>query len=700
MKTTKKVIAAIAFAAVQWRVTAATVEVTTVAELTNAVARVNAGEQIGGEAIDTIVLKRGTYTFPDDVFMADNTVSKDNNAYCKFRLSLEKGNVTIRGEDDSSRNGWTHESEPVVIEGNGGKALQIQIPNNQSAHIENIAFANCFGGHYAGDSVYGNRCNGGAIGIGRIKDGVYTGSPNVVISNCVFRGNTSALGGAVGSSNTAYTMRDCFFTNNVAENKGGCMISGKAYNCDFVGNGSVGASVNEVAGCRFIANLSTTGHDVLSADSVSDCQFVTNVISDASAWGDIVNAPFISNCHFTNNVSARYGIAYSNGGTVTNCTFYGNKAGAQNRGAITDPGLVVRCAVTKNTGASAGGLIVQAKGIVCRVKDTWFAENSNSTGGGAAKLSVNLSGMSAEELASPRMVFDNCTFETNTCSGGKHGGAIYNAASNIPEGVPLESLIVCSNNCLFAGNTATHACAVEGVTAIGCEFSGNVVSGGGFNLLGSDAALSRLIDCDLTGGNLYKCSVDRCRVHEVTSCGAFNIGCNVTNTLVYGCVIANANHGLIGRQSTVAAVPSEFVNCTFAANRGNFFAATNIVRLVNCAFFDNTNCLGKASSVSFSAAGDNNGAITFGHCAFGPLSSVDLSGVADNYCLFDVNPKFAEAPPWSPSLRSPLCGNGDPSMWTAESVDLAGNLRLRDGKVDIGCYQCWLRAPGFILVVR
>ena len=173
MKTTSKVIAVIAVAAVQWCVTAATIEVETVVGLTNAVARANAGEEIGGESIDTIVLKAGTYTFPDDVYMADNTLSS-SASYCKIRLNVTVPGITIKGENDSNRTTWTHGSEPVVIDGNGGKAIQLQLNANESARIENITFANCNGGADSGDSKSGNWCNGGAIGIGKM-DGKWKG---------------------------------------------------------------------------------------------------------------------------------------------------------------------------------------------------------------------------------------------------------------------------------------------------------------------------------------------------------------------------------------------------------------------------------------------------------------------------------------------------------------------------------------------
>ena len=47
---------------------------------------------------------------------------------------------------------------------------------------------------------------------------------------------------------------------------------------------------------------------------------------------------------------------------------------------------------------------------------------------------------------------------------------------------------------------------------------------------------------------------------------------------------------------------------------------------------------------------------------------------------------------------SPCVGKGDPSLWTADDVDLLGNPRLTKGKVDMGCYE--LIVPGLMLLVK
>ena len=50
--------------------------------------------------------------------------------------------------------------------------------------------------------------------------------------------------------------------------------------------------------------------------------------------------------------------------------------------------------------------------------------------------------------------------------------------------------------------------------------------------------------------------------------------------------------------------------------------------------------------------------------------------------------------------KSPLVGKGLVLDWMADATDFAGNPRLRDGKVDIGCYQCWLDPVGIVFSLR
>lgn len=686
---------------------------TPIQQLTNAVATAESG--------DVIILQRGTYTFPDDVYMDDNTLAPDHNSYCKFRLNLTQGNVTICGEDDSSRKTWTHGDEPVVIEGNGAKALQIAIPDNESAQISNITFADCFGGHN-GDGASGNRCAGGAIGIGRLRDG-YKGSSNVVITNCAFRGNLATLGGAIGSNGSiSYVVQDCYFTNNIAESKGGGMYSGNAYGCDFVGNRSCCENSKEVRDCRFLYNVS---HQcvVKTVTSIRDCLFIGNSITNKE-WITIANSPLVSNCHFTNNTCGAYGVIEANGGVVTNCTVHKSSNGDQKRAAINNASLVVDCRVTCNHGYYCGGVLVDvarnASGVSNQVytyvKDCYFGGNDSSQGGGVVNFSTNLSfaAYSLREeylkyLQKPFITFDHCTFETNWVNSSAGGGAIFCDPKELPEGIVPESLVVCSNNCIFAGNKSGIGGGVWGATVIGSNLK-NIGYYTGTGYKGTDAAKSRLVDCELTGGNLYMCSLDRCHVHDVTNNACvFNNGCHVTNTLVSGCAVTEA---VIGRKNTDLQQQADFVNCTFVANEGDFFKEANLINMINCAFFFNTNSTGTATAISYSSAADNDGNTTFDHCAFGPIVDGALPlypAIAENY--MDLNPRFvaersetekyAGEPYYSPLPSSPLCSRGLMLGFTDSDLDLSGRLRVgADERVDIGCYECWVVPDSLIMTFR
>ena len=52
-----------------------------------------------------------------------------------------------------------------------------------------------------------------------------------------------------------------------------------------------------------------------------------------------------------------------------------------------------------------------------------------------------------------------------------------------------------------------------------------------------------------------------------------------------------------------------------------------------------------------------------------------------------------------PAPGSPCADAGTASGWTADDVDLAGRPRLRDGKIDMGCYQI-VPLPGLMLMLK
>jgi hypothetical protein len=82
-------------------------------------------------------------------------------------------------------------------------------------------------------------------------------------------------------------------------------------------------------------------------------------------------------------------------------------------------------------------------------------------------------------------------------------------------------------------------------------------------------------------------------------------------------------------------------------------------------------------------------------------------GIEDSNCIdLEQNggAKFVtweDAPRYTPKRTSPLRGNGLLLEWMDdEAKDFIGNPRVRDGLVDIGCYQYWLMPNGMTLKVK
>lgn len=691
MKTIRKIVAAITVVAVQWCVTAATIEVETVVELTNAVARANAGEKIDGEAIDTIVLKTGTYTFPADVYMADNTRSPSSASYCKIRLNVTVPGLTIKGEDNSSRTTWTNGSEPVIIDGNGGKGMQLQLNANESARIENITFVNCNGGADSSDSAYGNWCNGGAIGIGKMVSGDWSGGHNVVVSNCVFRGNQSCLGGAIGSPNN-YFVYDCFFTNNVSTigTGAGCMVNGTAYGCEMVGNMNSVAKNVSMIGCNVHGNGSTTRPLLTGPATYSNCTFRSNTTSSTYPIIACYDADVrIVNCEFSGN---------SNNSTTPVISFSNSNA------TKTNDCLLAGCTFSGNAGSAL----------------TMFNGNNPLNG---------------------NLTITNCSFIGNTANTTAVAGEMpVTTASVLVRGIVGDKNRCVIYDSVFSNNQSkvvsgrVGLCNVLGAHAVRCTFTGDgnkpyaSYTTGNWRYYNEAADNSILEECDVSNGELRDCVVDRCRIHDVTSnvYAVFKDSAYVTNTLVECCGNSSA---AIYIYASIYKLDAELVNCTIVSNNCITFnlaaswdsstiysgRVVDDCRFVNCLF--NSNRADNISTVSdFTIVSDGNGYnytcftgnVYFANSAYGlfnaryPLSDAVFATKTNGVDTLTLcaNPKFADEPKWSLSLRSPLVGKGDASIWTDEDIDLAGKLRLRDGKADIGCYQCWLNPAGFMLIVR
>ena len=184
------------------------------------------------------------------------------------------------------------------------------------------------------------------------------------------------------------------------------------------------------------------------------------------------------------------------------------------------------------------------------------------------------------------------------------------------------------------------------------------------------------------------------------------------------------------------AMDAEFVNCTIVSNvmytytPQNNCSATNGILFANCVFYGNktyyrwtdldvcTSYLPTDANaaqrmgeyVKFSKTYMGNVNPSIGGKQF-TVDEVYAFTNAPGTLAVCENPKFIcqdgyasglypEEPQWALSYRSPLLGKGGVADWMADSTDFAGRPRLRDGEVDVGCYQCWLTPPGMMLIFR
>lgn len=213
------------------------------------------------------------------------------------------------------------------------------------------------------------------------------------------------------------TVANCAFIGNTAERNGGGMYnlsnSAVVTNCLFEGNRATGSNGGG------ILNYNTV------AVTVTKCSFTGN---SADKGGAIYTSgtQTITDCYFENN-SAALGGGVENGGasgTITGCTFIGNKAtscGGAMYNAYGGSTTVKDCAFSANS-AEYGGAVDNDKTHPAFINCTFAANNCTSGDGGAMW----------NGSASPVVV--NCTFSENSA---KRGGAMYNCKFGDPDSNPV-----------------------------------------------------------------------------------------------------------------------------------------------------------------------------------------------------------------------------------------------------------------------
>lgn len=473
--------------------------------------------------------------------------------------------------------------------------------------------------------------------------GIY-GYPTV--TNCVISGcNADGYGGAA----HGYTyLHFCALLNNSA-NSGGATYR-----------------VNEVINCLVKGNHATGGAGGINGNcygKVLDSVIVENTSGGSGAG--IASSLVVSNCHIALNV------AVGNGGgmsmtdvsgylaVVTDCTICSNKS--------------LNGTVAIYGGGIHGGTLSQVE-----IRGGSIFANYARHGGGASYC--KLAGVD---------VHDNYAES--------YGGGLYGCTAT---------------GCALSHNIGVTGANANGTTFVGCDISGTGLQGG--TALG--CRFHDIYDNAALRGNPYKeaswtghgwagvpvCT--NCLFHDIRLLDysrSLFCGDNTPSRSmqIVNCTIVSNRYGKTFNYTTSETYPAKIVNSVFVWNQGynttsfqDIHAwenvASNGMSFVNCAYGTATGRFAKGQVCYID------------DCADGPLYQFGKNG-------FPANPRFMlERDPENPfALRrhSPLSGIGAYSDWMASATDIRGEgyPRATEGQaVDIGCYQCWLPAPGMLLLFR
>lgn len=396
----------------------------------------------------------------------------------------------------------------------------------------------------------------------------------------------------------------------------------------------------------------------------------------------------VSNCIFACNKSSNGGAVYFQGEVddvvFDSCTFVGNVAtnvgGAV--GANVSAGGVAtfrRCTFKDNAATKYAGAAYR---VSCLTNCTFVGNSANDGGAVAYGDSVR-----------------NCVFRNNQAS--NRGGA---AHSNTLFGCLLEA------NSSTSSGGGVYSCQMYGCTNIASRCGGN----------GCEMASSFAEDClfreaeptNSSAKSIFASSaLNRCWVEDVKLGWLASGTTSFTNTLFVRCGQAVGSTGITYTYNPGAS-GVRFVNCTIVSNLLNGCTAGGSSQkttvFVNCLFYGNRFTSGTKDCDLGERVAEMMGGCT--NCIFAATASIPGTG---NYNYYADRATFVPgfvgeaADPLNPyALKRSAYGvkkmHGLVADWMTDATDIRGEgfARLREGVVDIGCYQCWISVPGFALIFR
>lgn len=360
----------------------------------------------------------------------------------------------------------------------------------------------------------------------------------------------------------------------------------------------------------------------------------------------------------------------------------------------------------------AASSAVYADGSAVRVEGCVFRENSGTTDvlhniGYAAGISL---------VRAASAVLSDSLFE------GNHGrGAV--GCDRVGDHYSHSSIV--ASNCVFRANTNAigavylrHHDASCFIDLTGCDFVGNATLAAGTD---GSAPCAAVFVTSATGAR-PGCAIRRTRFAD--NAGGHLLGFSYCNGDVRDCVFTgNATVGGSGTPPCLVGgtyVAVDFANNTLAANTGAVLGGTlnNECRLRNSVFADTGILLDNrqnttptlSHSLVWNSDGEYPPAVT--QYYDGSIQRTRYDYFAAGWNLSTNDPLFASMPsPFSSAAfdgrpknrKSPMLDAGDNGFVGAGDLDFAGNVRIRDGTVDLGAYEvprASLPGDGTLLFLR
>ena len=460
----------------------------------------------------------------------------------------------------------------------------------------------------------------------------------------------------------------------------------------------------------------------------------------SSSYGGGIGSCYAYDCIISNNTSASGGAGVGVSSSsykylISGCKIVGNSASTTGGGMYAhkdSPGMVTNTLIAGNSAIGNCGGVYGARCIESVISNNCVNVNASGNAYGAGAYTTRLSDCDvcfnyiAGQVGGKGNLYGAGTYDSVLTGCRVHGNAIlgdgtYRQGAGLYSSVATNS-VVYENFC----NGSSSGVGMNGGSAFNCVFSNNQanVTWNGYQIRQPSGPL---VNCEFYSQAIECASdvlIENCRIwghggwripagHNIASMSADLSGNDPVTPYICSASIHMRNCLIVSNTANYICKGYEkngmtFENCTFADNclEGTFInmygadPTSNAVEAVNCIFTRNYNKAGTARCDFRLSTGTN---VTLRNCligssrAIGTLANETGTVTADNA---KFNAKSA-TDPYEIRRSSPAFGKGLVLNWmTSEATDIRASAacpRLRDGVVDIGCYQCWLKPRGYVL---